>query len=490
MIFSGIVELHGGSVRATSEGEGFGCTFIMELPLFQKGPDGSLSVERPTLNSFGIECIPENEEEQASLHASARVGAVVGSGRSDGSGAHALSPMSPPQERSSGRENRVSGTPERDLEAGQGLTSPMTSPSKHVPSSSEPAAGVMSWLFRAGGNVKNGAQQFLNQNVTIVNARSGKNYFTKQDTHNTSSKDLYHINQDYDSSAENSAVIVGANLSRGGSHERIFANEHAFPGTVSIKKSGSISIKTSSQNNSSRVVPFEETPSNTAKTVVPGATSAFTVAVPPPIFISPRAEGGNCDQSVDTHLATLPVGGTKKSWTAQLRFLAVDDAALNRKMMGRILCGAGHVVEEAGDGTECLQMMNCPYRDFKTVPHTPKTPHTPQTPNIYKSDSNSSHTTAYNTAASTSLHTPQPCALNLSYDAILMDENMPSMSGPEAASWLRKAGYAGIIIGVTGDCYEDQMEHFVSMGADVVLPKPLKLDKLRSTLETLWQSGR
>ena len=33
------------------------------------------------------------------------------------------------------------------------------------------------------------------------------------------------------------------------------------------------------------------------------------------------------------------------------------------------------------------------------------------------------------------------------------------------------------------------MAHFVDMGANIVLPKPLKVDKLKATLEELWQSS-
>jgi len=523
----------------------------MELPLFQKGADGTLSVERPTLNSFGIECIPENEDEQASMHASTKYGAPGnGSGRnsrtsdSGGTGACAGAGAGATlsRQRSNSGDQRgslpgPSGTPERDLESGQGgATSPLSSPSRpprQGPSSPQvPAPSMLSWLFRAGGNVKHGTQQFLNQNVTIVTARSGKGYFSKQDPNNLSGKNLYHLNQDYDS-AEGSEGGAGANggggggpgagISRDSSHERIFTNDHAFPGTVSLKRANSLSMRTSSKNNSSRVVPFDENVHfpDTIKTVelVAPVASAFSVILPAPIVTSPLDCSASCDQTVDTTrtlpLPVLPLGGVKKSWTAQLRFLAVDDTALNRKMMGRILCGAGHVVEEAGDGTECLQLMNCPYRDVKVAqtPHTPHTPHspkTPQTPNVWAGNSafsqpnnatttynnlshNTSNATNTNTSATTSFtthspHQPAP-GLNLSFDAILMDENMPLMSGPETASWLRKAGYKGVIIGVTGDCYQDQMDHFVSMGANVVLPKPLKLDKLRATLEQLWKDS-
>jgi CheY-like chemotaxis protein len=64
---------------------------------------------------------------------------------------------------------------------------------------------------------------------------------------------------------------------------------------------------------------------------------------------------------------------------------------------------------------------------------------------------------------------------------------MPNMSGPEAVQRLRQCGYRGLLIGVTGDCYQDQMDRYVALGADAVLPKPLKVDVLRAKLEELWR---
>jgi CheY-like chemotaxis protein len=57
------------------------------------------------------------------------------------------------------------------------------------------------------------------------------------------------------------------------------------------------------------------------------------------------------------------------------------------------------------------------------------------------------------------------------------------MKGPDAAAKLRKMGLKQvIIIGVTGNVLQEDVEHFMQSGADAVLSKPLSMDKLRATL--------
>jgi len=57
------------------------------------------------------------------------------------------------------------------------------------------------------------------------------------------------------------------------------------------------------------------------------------------------------------------------------------------------------------------------------------------------------------------------------------------MKGPQAVEVLRKMGLKQvIIIGVTGNVLQEDVEHFMQSGADAVLSKPLSMDKLRATL--------
>lgn len=116
-----------------------------------------------------------------------------------------------------------------------------------------------------------------------------------------------------------------------------------------------------------------------------------------------------------------------------LRLLIVDDSVANRKMLRRIMWMRKHTCEEASNGSEGVetfiraQMMKTPF------------------------------------------------------DAILMDNDMPLMDGPTAAREMRKLGCTDLIVGITGNALPEDIAHFISMGADSVLPKPLDVNTLEQT---------
>ena len=118
---------------------------------------------------------------------------------------------------------------------------------------------------------------------------------------------------------------------------------------------------------------------------------------------------------------------------ALLRVLVVDDATTNRKMLCRLLQHK-YVTLEAEDGQDAVDMVLA------------------------------------------SLDT------NHSIQVVLMDNHMPRMDGPTASKLLRERGYTGVIIGVTGNTLPEDIEHFMSHGADKVLPKPVDTDVLDQTI--------
>jgi CheY-like chemotaxis protein len=77
-------------------------------------------------------------------------------------------------------------------------------------------------------------------------------------------------------------------------------------------------------------------------------------------------------------------------------------------------------------------------------------------------------------------------------EVILMDFMMPNMDGPTATAEIRRLGYAGLIIGVTGNTLPHDVRTFLSSGANNVLAKPLEvkvLDKaLKGELSIFWLS--
>ena len=110
----------------------------------------------------------------------------------------------------------------------------------------------------------------------------------------------------------------------------------------------------------------------------------------------------------------------------QLDILVVDDSLLNRKMMVRLLEGIGHVCTQAADGKEAV-ISHLRREEMK-----------------------------------------QP-----SFDLILMDNNMPIMSGREATTVLRANGFKGLIIGVTGDALQSDVDAFKASGVNAVVNKPI-----------------
>ena len=55
---------------------------------------------------------------------------------------------------------------------------------------------------------------------------------------------------------------------------------------------------------------------------------------------------------------------------------------------------------------------------------------------------------------------------------------MPKMCGPETVFAIRQLGYKGLIIGLTGDAWVEDIAHFISQGLDGLLVKPMDYSKL------------
>jgi CheY-like chemotaxis protein len=143
----------------------------------------------------------------------------------------------------------------------------------------------------------------------------------------------------------------------------------------------------------------------------------------------------------------------------RLRFMVVDDTTTSRKVTRRLLCSLGHSVEEAVDGLDFLHKIGISHcgnnsnlagrgsdwvvrhEDFKMVGES-----------------------------------------FAEVDVILMDDNMPNLSGPEATALLRHCGYTGIVFGVTGNAFDSQVENFLAKGANKVFSKPLDLRLLEEEI--------
>ena len=109
-----------------------------------------------------------------------------------------------------------------------------------------------------------------------------------------------------------------------------------------------------------------------------------------------------------------------------IRVLVVDDSAMNRKMMIRGILKRVGLIDEAEDGAVAVEKMT----------------------------------------ASLASRTP--------YDIVFLDYQMPVMDGPTAAKEMRRLGYKGKIIGVTGNALPEDIATFISQGVNQVLLKPVQ----------------
>ena len=81
------------------------------------------------------------------------------------------------------------------------------------------------------------------------------------------------------------------------------------------------------------------------------------------------------------------------------------------------------------------------------------------------------------------------------YKVVLMDNLMPTMNGLDASKAMRDAGYPYLIVGITGNAMQDDLDEYLSSGADLVLTKPVQvsvIDKivaLRSKHGVLSREG-
>jgi len=66
------------------------------------------------------------------------------------------------------------------------------------------------------------------------------------------------------------------------------------------------------------------------------------------------------------------------------------------------------------------------------------------------------------------------------YDLILMDSCMPVMNGSQACLEIRRLGFKGLIIGLSGDLFQDEINTFKNSGTDAVIAKPLDVSMFES----------
>lgn len=130
--------------------------------------------------------------------------------------------------------------------------------------------------------------------------------------------------------------------------------------------------------------------------------------------------------------ATLPTG---------LRILVVDDVEINRSLLEEGLARAGHQVDSAESGAEAVAAV---------------------------------------------------MASPTGFDAILMDIQMPGMTGDEAARAIREQVPAARdlpIVAVTANAFPEQRERYLAAGMTTVVTKPVDLEEINRLLGRLVAAG-
>jgi CheY-like chemotaxis protein/nitrogen-specific signal transduction histidine kinase len=153
------------------------------------------------------------------------------------------------------------------------------------------------------------------------------------------------------------------------------------------------------------------------------AGSTFTLALP--TDVAPAADSDPCTgpPRVDQE-ARVDLSGR--------RVLVVEDGRDNRRLLRAVLESAGAEVAEAADGMRAIQ------------------------------------TVRENRGAS--------------FDAILMDMQMPVLDGYEATRTLRRDGYSGPVIAVTAHAMKTDEDECLASGCDAYVTKPINRKLLLSTL--------
>jgi CheY-like chemotaxis protein len=125
-----------------------------------------------------------------------------------------------------------------------------------------------------------------------------------------------------------------------------------------------------------------------------------------------------------------------------LEVLVVDDSKLNRKMQIKVMSALGLTcLDEAENGQQAVDLIKAAMEQGRT------------------------------------------------YFAVLLDNEMPVMRGRDAVKEMRAMGYRGVVLGVTGNVLQEDIDDFKACGTDDVILKPFTPLKFKDVMAKYKESG-
>ncbi|KAG8908472.1 hypothetical protein FRC00_011193 [Tulasnella sp. 408] len=152
-----------------------------------------------------------------------------------------------------------------------------------------------------------------------------------------------------------------------------------------------------------------------------------------------------------------PSSASIASGDPPLEVLVVDDDAMTRKLMARMLTRNGCVVETAENGKEALDKVVQAKNPFTFAPNQPG-------------------------ERSRRVQTPYLQEEEPKYDVVFLDNQMPVMSGVDMVRQLRGLKRKDFVVGVTGNALKEDQIEYLDAGVDAVLTKPVKEASLKNFL--------
>ncbi|GAA6027725.1 hypothetical protein JCM8097_008002 [Rhodosporidiobolus ruineniae] len=155
-----------------------------------------------------------------------------------------------------------------------------------------------------------------------------------------------------------------------------------------------------------------------------------------------------------------------------LRVLVVDDDALTRRLMSRMMLRLGCLVSTAENGKIALDMLLAPPEGEETEGGEPKDEVDAAEKGLVKQKK--TRKVGMDPTAGIDAHK--------NYDITFLDNQMPVCSGVQVVAKLRSLGRDDLVVGVTANALLSDQEQYLESGASFILTKPVKEADLKKYL--------